>query len=293
MSISEEERDRVRQSERTIDNLKRLYAVLFSLSFGIVAIESFKKIGAFADSTAYALGPLILHMEITISFIFTAGLFYYQGDRFLDTVYAKQPLAPTKPAHFGADYFVNVFTMVPFYLMAQALGKEYTDAVGFTWYFLAYVYLIGQGLALLLIREIIGLKTKPVVPEDISALKAFWFVMNSLMLFISVFAYFVWTYLTSSPCPTNYHAVGVSFVAVMGILILLRDYLDFTRGWAILYPVQDANVLKWPLPSLRRESARTGAWIAGLILIALTVGLVVVTGLWDLPTMAATCKVKS
>ncbi len=105
--MTEDERDRIRQSERTIDNLKRLYAVLFSLSFGIVAVESMKKIGVFTDPSAYAVGPLMLHVEITISFIFTAGLFYYQGDRFLDTVYAKHPLAPAKPAHFGADYFAT------------------------------------------------------------------------------------------------------------------------------------------------------------------------------------------
>jgi hypothetical protein len=290
MIITEEERDRIRQSERTIDNLKRLYAVLFSLSFGIVAVESFRKIGAFADPAAYKIGPLFLHVEITISFIFTAGLFYYQGDRFLDTVYAKQPLAPAKPTHFGADYFVNVFTMIPFYLMAQALGHEYTDAVGFTWYFLAYIYLIGQGLALLLIREIIGLKTKPVVPESISALKAFWFAMNSLMLFVAILAYFIWTRLSSNQCPTNYHVAGVYFVAVMGILILVRDYLDFTRGWAVLYPVEKPDDLQWPLPALHQAKARVYAWAAGLILIALTIWLIDLTGLWDLPYMATVCK---
>ncbi len=290
MSITEDERDRIRQSERTIDNLKRLYAVLFSLSFGIVAVESMKKISVFADPAAYALGPLFLHIEITISFIFTAGLFYYQGDRFLDTVYAKHPLAPTKASHFGADYFVNVFTMIPFYLMAQALGRGYTDAVGFTWYFIAYVYLIGQGLALLLVREVIIFKTKPVVSEAIMALKAFWFVMNSLMLCVSVFAYFIWRNVTSAACPTNYHTAGVYFVGLMGALILFRDYLDFTRGWPILYPVDSSSELRWPLPRLRQAGARRKAWTCGLVLIGLTVILVIATRLWDLPRMATFCK---
>lgn len=290
-ATTEVERDRIRQSERTIDNLKRLYAVLFSLSFGIVALESFKKISPFADSAAYAFWPLVLHVEITVSFIFTAGLFYYQGDRYLDIVYAKHPLAPAKASHFGADYFVNVFTMIPFYLMAHALGKDYTDAVGFTWYFLAYVYLISQGLALLLIREVIELRTKPSIPERISALKAFWFLMNSFMLCLAVFAFCAWGWLSSNVCPTNYHGpAALSFVGLMGLLIILRDYWDFTRGWAILYPVQNADDLRWPLTALRRAGARRWAWTAGLFFIAVTMWLIATNGMWDLPYMASVCK---
>ncbi len=181
--------------------------------------------------------------------------------------------------------------MIPLYLMATALGKDYTDAVGFTWYFLCYVYLIGQGLALLLIREVIGLKTKPVVPPDIMALKAFWFVMNSLMLCISVFAYFAWSRLASAACPTNYHTAGIYFVALLGALILLRDYLDFARGWAILYPVDTSSQLRWSLPLLRRSGARGAAWVWGLALIALTVYMVAENRLWDLPYMANVCKI--
>ncbi|MGR9179740.1 hypothetical protein ACU8OR_30030 (plasmid) [Rhizobium leguminosarum] len=63
------EKDRVRQSERTIDNLKRLYAVLFSLSFAIVAQGAATKITAATSAGDFSLQTLLLNAEMTASFL--------------------------------------------------------------------------------------------------------------------------------------------------------------------------------------------------------------------------------
>ncbi len=79
--------------KRTIDNLKRLYAVLFSISFGIVAFGVFKKLERYEDpNMVYSWYSFFVEAELTVAFVMTAGLFYYQGDRFLDVSYARGPL---------------------------------------------------------------------------------------------------------------------------------------------------------------------------------------------------------
>jgi hypothetical protein len=288
------QRERIRQSERTVDNLKRLYAVLFALSFGIIASSTYEKIQGFDSITAINFGALFLHAELTVAFVVTAGLFYYQGDRFLDVVYAKEPLAPVGPLQFGVDYLVNVFTMVPFFLMAHALAKEFTGTVGFTWFFFAYVLLIGFGLLLLILRDAFALIHPPAseMPQ-IAALKTFWLSMNSLLLLCLVAGYVAFVNLGDS-CPANYHGKSAfGFSMVMGILIFTRDYLDFTRGWAVLYPV-DSNSrhakLLTPLPWLTKKSARVSARTFSFLVIALIIFLILRFDLWNLSAVSSHCK---
>ncbi|TPN84168.1 hypothetical protein FJ987_02790 [Mesorhizobium sp. CU2] len=286
-------RERVRQSERTVDNLKRLYAVLFAISFGVVAASTYEKIQNFDKIEQFGIESIILHAEMTIAFIITAGLFYYQGDRFLDVVYAKEPLAPVGPFQFGIDYLVNVFTMVPFFLMAHALAEKFTSAVGFTWFFVSYVLLIGLGLALLIFRDAFSLIQKPASESaQISALKVFWLSMNSFLLLclVGMYALFI---TIGDTCPANYHGKSIfGFPLVMGILIFSRDYLDFTRGWAILYPVdgnsRHADLLA-PIPWLTHKSARVRARVFSLVVIALLIFLIWKFDLWDLPAIASRC----
>lgn len=286
-------RERIRQSERTVDNLKRLYAVLFAISFGVVAASTYEKIQDFEKLSEISIETLFLHAEITIAFIVTAGLFYYQGDRFLDVVYAKEPLAPVGPFQFGIDYLVNVFTMVPFFLMAHALAGKFTSTVGFTWFFVAYVLLIGFGLALLIFRDVFSLIQKPAAElPAISALKVFWLSMNSLLLLCLVAIYVIFISLGDT-CPANYHDKSVfGFPLLMGLLIFTRDYLDFTRGWAILYPV-DVNSkharLLAPIPWLTRKFARVVARIVSFFVIALLILLIWKFGLWDLAALGSQC----
>lgn len=97
------ETDLIRQGERTIDNLKRLFAVVFALSFGVVAtgaIEKLRPLLTTPDASAPPWWLWLLNLEMTGVFVVTAGVFYHQSAKFLDIRYAKDPLSEAHPMGF-------------------------------------------------------------------------------------------------------------------------------------------------------------------------------------------------
>src|SRR5262249_31449577 len=82
-AISEDEyNDLVRQGERTIDNLKRVFAVVFALSFGFVGLSIVDKIKPIlTDASAIVPDAVtwIVNIEMVTMFIVTAGVFYHQS----------------------------------------------------------------------------------------------------------------------------------------------------------------------------------------------------------------------
>ena len=283
--------DQLRQAERTVDNLKRLYAVLFAVSFTVLANVTFQKIANFARTLTINWEDVFLQGELTTAFVITAGLFYYQGDRFLDVSYARAPIADIKPAHFGIDYLVNVFTMAPFFLMANALSGRFIADVGFTWFFIAYLTLISFGLFLLLVRDVLSLFVGTVdgLPA-VQAIKVFWMLMNGVLLLAVLLLFGAFQH-AGYACPPK--MPGLGFVAVLGGIIFLRDYLDFTRGWAIFYPVREGATgasLRWPLPMLLKPRHRVWTRLIAYAVLAL-VGLAIWwTRVWDVVSLATICR---
>ena len=294
-SSSDEERERTRQSERTIDNLKRLYAVLFALSFGVAASATYSKIDSFLGYIHFDWVAIFVHSELTVAFVITAGLFYYQGDRFLDVVYARAPIADTSPVNFAIDYLVNVLTMTPFYLIAHSLDEKFTASVGFTWYFISYFVLIGFGLALLFARDVHALvASRAVVDQNVEALKIFWMVMNSALLLLVVLA-FSYVRRATHACPTNLaNGASAVYVAFFGLIIFVRDYLDFTHGWAVLYPVRSGARSARPRPLIRffsRPIMRGLGRVLSLLLIAALICVIARGRLWDIASIKQLCTI--
>ncbi len=267
------EDDRIRQSERTVDNLKRLYAVLFALSFAVLANGVALKLTSAGEGEAWTLQEILAHIEVTLIFALTAGLFYYQSDRFLDVALARRPLPEVSAWKFAGSYLVNVVTMAPFYLMALALGPDLSRGdFGFNWYLLAYVILIANGLLLLFLGGAgrVLLRHRESAAE-IEALTVFWMGWNSLMLLVAV-GLFRWFSDRAGLCVAGdvNLPLGLGFVTAVGATILLRDAVDFWHGWPILYPVADTDGGIRRRPALRALRARS--WLR-LIVTWLAVGL--------------------
>ena len=154
---TEEQKDLIRQGERTVDNLKRLFAVIFAISFAVVGSAAVEKIRPTLTDTKADIPNLwiwLLNAEMIAVFIVTAGVFYHQSAKFLDIRYAKHPLSRAHPMGFAMDYLTLVLTAAPFFVMAHALSPSVTHRVGYLWFFVFYVLLLGSGLILLLLVQV-------------------------------------------------------------------------------------------------------------------------------------------
>ncbi|MCW2249242.1 heme exporter protein D [Azospirillum fermentarium] len=243
----DEEADLVRQGERTVDNLKRLFAVIFALSFGIAGASVIGRIEAVLSSN----GPLnigrpllLLNLEMLVVFTATAAIFYHHGAKFLDHRYASKPWSEAHPIGFALDFITLVLTMVPFYFMAHSLRSDITHKVGYTMYFWSYSTLIYVGLLLLVLAEIRHL---PVIRERVfherlsqnelsrdRRLRSFWFVMNCVALIV-VMKLFDWQLDSGNACPTN--GDPSKFLYAFGVVAVARDILDYVFAWRYIYPV--------------------------------------------------------
>ena len=151
------EPDLLRQRERTVDNLKPLFAFIFAISFTVLGTGAFQKLTpllTIAHTVSPSLAAWIINVEMLGLFVVTAGVFFHQGAKFLDHRYARQPLSQVHPLGFAWDYLTLVVTMVPFFFMAQSYGPSITHYVGYTWFFASYVGLLGSGLVLLVLAQI-------------------------------------------------------------------------------------------------------------------------------------------
>lgn len=95
-------RDLVRQGERTVDNLKRLFAVVFALSFAIVVHGILARLNhvVLPPGASIPLWRWLLNIEMVAVFMVTAAVFYHQSLKFLDIRYAKEPLSEAHPIGF-------------------------------------------------------------------------------------------------------------------------------------------------------------------------------------------------
>jgi hypothetical protein len=126
--LSDIERDLIRQGERTVDNLKRLFAFVFSMSFTLIGVGAYMKLGPVLTGTKHSppFSIWFLNGEMLLVFTITAGVFFHQSAKFLDIRYARHPLAIARPMRFAFDYFRQVTTVAPFFFMAYAFHPDIT-----------------------------------------------------------------------------------------------------------------------------------------------------------------------
>jgi protein-S-isoprenylcysteine O-methyltransferase Ste14 len=302
---SEQDKDLIRQGERTVDNLKRLFAVVFALSFAALAGAAIDKLRPLMTEKVLpppALLSWMLNIEMLVVFVVTAGVFYHQSTKFLDIRYAKHPWAEAHPLGFALDYLTLVLTAAPFFLMAHGFSTQVTHRVGYLWFFGAYVLLLGFGLTLLMVSEFrhsrfvrVRILKETISDQEIqreSTLRTYWFVMNSFVLLVLIAVLKAATYY--SPCPLS-HVNGKFpvFLFFFGAVALARDYFDFRYAWRFLYPMrpESAPLLdKWPLTAINDPGRRAPWMIAGYAFLSVSIVILLCMRFWDLPHWVAACS---
>lgn len=229
--LSDIERDLIRQGERTVDNLKRLFAFVFSLSFAAVAAGASAKLQPVLTGTRHSppLSVWFLNGEMLL-----VGVFFHQSAKFLDNRYARHPLSKAHPFGFAWDYFIQVATVAPFFFMAFAFAPSVTREVGYLGFFGFYVVLLSSGLVLLLlaalrhsnwVRNRIAetIAVQELEREDV--IRTYWIFMNSSVLFVILLVFQIFRR-SGILCPSSpaFGELISGFLVIFGIIALIRDF---------------------------------------------------------------------
>lgn len=298
-----EEKDLVRQGERTVDNLKRLFAVVFAASFGLAGAAVAEKIRLVVAGTA-AFPPfetIAINIEMIVVFAVTAAVFYHQSAKFLDIRYARHPVALAHPWGFALDYGTLVLTAAPFFFMAHALSPAITHEVGYFVFFGAYVVLFTFGLLLLFVQSIRNSRrVREMFRETVSAheiereakQRQFWLIMNSAIL-LALLLVFAFAGQSASCPPAPKSGDSKWFLYAFGGIALARDAIDYRCSWRFVFPVPKAELAKnYPFPlSVLMRSKHPRWWTAlGYLLVGLCVFMVWRLSLWDIPGWLDACR---
>jgi len=255
--------DYTRQRERTVDNLKRLFALVFSLSFAAAGVNFFGRIKPYLIGTEkfddLTFSAIAMNIEIFLVFAVTAGVFYHHGCKFLDKRYALADSPPAEPMGFAIDFLTLVAQVLPFVFMANALSGDIYSAYGFTWFFFSYCAAFFGGLLLLYLGELRSQSDEVSVFGRTSnhgrVVRHYWILMNSAIMLLIGILFMTWVKLGYA-CPLNPALSGYSFLILFGILALLRDVFDFFWIWPFQYPQQNEPYegrLRWPLNAMAKQ----------------------------------------
>ena len=296
--------DTVRQRERTVDNVKRLYAFFLSLSFGNVFRELVERydqsLKTYADTILrhpvatlqLALSPLL----IFAIFFITSSVFYFQADRLFDVRFAlaeedastgKKVMAEWKPYPFFVEYISLVLQMIPFALMSFAFTKRFPlPGVATEFYFSYALLFIIPGTVTFCKRVGKFFSTEETTPTPITV---HWLWINSLSL-LAVglgFAGYLgsWNFTTGSARVEVSPSGTLWFCLLFAVVASARNFLDYSRVWQFLR-LDDATDGKtlWPdcLKVNRLTSANRGmplglALFVGSFLLTLYNGYTLIT----------------
>lgn len=244
----DQKKSRVRQQERTVDNLNRLFAMLFSIVFSLAAASFLDRVVRHLKLPYKPIGSEILLFTLLSVIILgtTAAIFFHHASRGLDLRYGANADIEPHPLAFIFDYLVIVLTMVPFALMGKALDKNVTDASGFVWFFITHEILILVGLILLIIGQI-RMQLFPsgsINPQFIKiaiGVDRYWFVMNSCYVACTALAFFIASksYTSHPQCPLYPHRSGALwFMIVFFVLAMIRNAADYFQVWKVFFPVK-------------------------------------------------------
>lgn len=115
-----------RQRERTVDNIKRIYAIVYSISFTCMLgqVFGYGQRWLFSAPLSKAFYPgMQLRLLMLLVFTTTVSVFAYQADKFLDLRYALRPPAGENVMpdwdkwDFAVDAASLILTLIPFTMM--------------------------------------------------------------------------------------------------------------------------------------------------------------------------------
>lgn len=259
----------LRQRERTVDNIKWLFAYVFAISFTMAAKNVFDAAEPMLrGATMPALG-FWPYLGALLVFTVTASVFYHQGAKFFDWRYASGINDEANRLGFVIDFATLVVTMIPFMLMANSLVKTVTSAVGLTAFVYGYIWLVGGGLIWLLLFEVrhsqwfrnrLNENLAKLELQRDKSVRTYWFGLNGT-IFIILSLGFVIARHYGDACPAKPGAGFPFFLLFFAIIAVVRDALDFFWVWPVLYPVAPSDRrFIWPMTYLMSEGMTTARW---------------------------------
>jgi hypothetical protein len=275
--------DLLRQREHTVDDVKRLYAFVLSLSFTNFLREIFDTASDYLPKAASAqpalLQPALLqpaqldpafartmYLDFALLgiFLFTAAIYYFHCDKFLDIRYAM-PL-PNEPSpgknqvvvvrwqsgQFGWDCLTLIMTVIPFAIMSFTLDKTLVARFGIIPFYAAYVVLLQFSVGLIMVgavwrrlgriwRCLLGsppgdTDDRPTILEErrYSALNMHWSVVDTAAVLIlqQIFWFAKKDGGLCGPLGTD---AAIWFVWLFLAVAFLRNVVDYFSVWPFLF----------------------------------------------------------
>jgi hypothetical protein len=253
----------LRQRERTVDNVKRLYAFVLSLSFAnflreIVDTASGTLANPASHGAAFGM-TMSLDVALLAVFLFTAIVYYFHADKFLDIRYAMPAPGVAKPGadnvvvvkwearQFGWDCLTLILTVIPFAIMSYTLDKGLVGRFGIIPFYAAYIVLLQYSVVLIMLGGIWDragrvrrcLFANPTGPGDgatideerrHSALNLHWSLLDTVAVLILQRTFWIESKGGGLCGPGATH-----FMWLFLIVATLRNLLDYFAVWPFLY----------------------------------------------------------
>lgn len=245
--------DTVRQRERTVDNVKRLYAFFLSLSFSNVFRELVERydqpLKTYADTILQhpvaalqlALPPLL----VFAIFFITSSIFYFQADRLFDVRFAlaeedasthEKFMAEWKPYPFFVEYISLILQMIPFALMSFAFTKKFPMPGVVTEFYFSYALLFIIPSAVTLCKRVGKFfRNEETIPTPITV---HWLWINSLSLLAIGLGFTGYLGSWNPTAKSSLLQVSPSstlwFCLLFAVVASARNFLDYSRVWQFL-----------------------------------------------------------
>jgi len=203
--------------QRSLDNLKRVYAVTLSISigkfleniYGNAAVFLHENVEKNASSITLADNILFLQFAMLIVLIATLSVFYFNEDKLIDIAYGFDPTDAEKLAlrqndktkevpdqwkflPFSVYYIIVLLTLLPFSFLGLAGRVETLKAVGLKDFFIGYVALLAGTSVLASINEFI-VRFSPMTAASDTArgriLSTNWRIVNSSTVILLTLGY--------------------------------------------------------------------------------------------------------
>jgi hypothetical protein len=251
---TDEDKKRARQQERTVDNLNRLFAMLFSIVFSMAAAAETGKIISFTDKALakpayFDVQTTFFNAGALLTLAVTAAVFFHQASRGLDLTYSSSSLSKPQPSALALDFGVITATMVPFVLMARSLDGGVTQRTGFFMFFLAHESLILFGLFWVFV-SFFRLTFYP--SQSLSAafrkisigVQRFWLLVNAVYICATaaLFSYLSGSLAGNLTCPVLPNKPpSATFMTAFFLLAVVRNGVDYFTLFKVYFPVKAEN----------------------------------------------------
>jgi len=241
--------------QRSLDHLKRVYAIVLSVSLGELLKDIYQTF--FLQQCGLPASTWGIQIVLLLIFFTTASVFYFQEDKLLDLRYGFDPTdtvpdgskteMPEKwrPTSFALHFLCVMFMMMPFVLLALSAGREQLLRYGIYRFTLFYLILLEFGTSLAFVHSWVtlvqiqqGLNTREEAFASQKRSHALtmalnWLLVNGGTALLIEICFWFFPPLKQLTTSTPWHDLW--FLIVFAALAMARNTLDYFGTWPFLY----------------------------------------------------------